>query len=108
MSSNLILGKDDNGKTVELSVGQSFLIQLNENPTTGYQWEVSKIDADFVKLTEDQYIQNIDSETGGGGIRNFKFTANSTGEYQIQLVHQCSWRRDESSITYFKIKLRIC
>jgi inhibitor of cysteine peptidase len=107
MSSNLILCQSDNGKTFELSLGQSFLIQLNENPTTGYRWEVSKTDADLVKLTEDKYLQNFDSATGGGGVRIFTFTANSVGEDQIQLKHRRFWEKDELAITDFTIKLRI-
>ncbi len=32
--------EDDNGHTVEIPVGKTFIIELPENSTTGYQWDI--------------------------------------------------------------------
>jgi inhibitor of cysteine peptidase len=107
MSSLLVVTQEGNGKTIDLSVGQVFLIQLDENPTTGYRWNVCEIDPDLIERTEDQYSQNLGSETGGGGVRIFKFTAKKTGQNQIQLKHWRSWEGDKSTIGCFTIQLRV-
>lgn len=107
MSSLLVVTQEDNDKIIDLSVGQVFLIQLDENPTTGYRWDVREIDPDLIERTEAQYSQNLGSETGGGGVRIFKFTAKKTGQNQIQLKHWRSWEGDKSTIGHFTIQLRI-
>jgi inhibitor of cysteine peptidase len=107
MSYILVVTQKDNGKTIDLSVGQDFLIQLDENPTTGYRWEVREIDTDLIDRTEDQYSQNLDSETGGGGVRIFKFTTKKTGQDRIQLKHWRTWEGEKSSIGCFTIQLRV-
>jgi inhibitor of cysteine peptidase len=107
MSSLLVVTQEGNGKTIDLSVGQVFLIQLDENPTTGYRWDVCEIDPDLIERTEDQYSQNLGSETGGGGVRIFKFTAKKTGQSQIQLKHWRSWEGHKSTIGCFTIQLRV-
>jgi hypothetical protein len=44
------LGKDANGSQVEIARGQTLIITLEGNPSTGYGWEVAEI-ADTVSVS---------------------------------------------------------
>jgi predicted secreted protein len=52
------LTKNDNGKTVETRVGESGVIELPENPTTGGVWTL-----------------NVKEETGTASLSNSRYTA---------------------------------
>jgi hypothetical protein len=41
------------GQTIEIKVGQRFIIALDENPTTGYTWQ-EEFDDSFLELVENK------------------------------------------------------
>ena len=54
----------------------SFVITLEANPTTGYQWSVARFDQDLLTLSS-SYYQGPDSKLiGAGGHMLFTFTVN--------------------------------
>ncbi|HZK71018.1 MAG TPA: protease inhibitor I42 family protein, partial [Clostridia bacterium] len=50
-SANNIFDKDN--KDISVGVGQTFTIQLEENPTTGYGWSLTISDENVLKLDDD-------------------------------------------------------
>ncbi len=51
----------------------TFLVTLPSNPTTGYQWTVTKYDQKILKLIKSQYISPHTKLIGAGGNMNFTF-----------------------------------
>ena len=46
----------DNGRTVDLRVGDQVTLRLPENPSTGYRWAVDAADASLVEIQEGEYV----------------------------------------------------
>ena len=69
-SKELKLDIGDSGSQVEVKKGQILAISLESNPTTGYRWEVLKInESSLEQLGESEFISS-ESEglVGAGGV----------------------------------------
>jgi len=81
----------DNGKTVQEPLGETFGIRLQENPTTGYSWNLSL--SDGLGVSRDEYIPSSTGGqmVGGGGIRAFTLVTVSRGEQMITAEYRRPW-----------------
>src|ERR1700683_4839387 len=59
----------DRGRTVSLAVGARFVVALEENPTTGYEWSAPAFEGTSLALEADDYTLAKGAAIGGGGIR---------------------------------------
>ena len=105
--SEIVIIPSDQGRTFEASRGELIVIRLEENPTTGYRWEVGKVDGQIVELLDSNYSPSSGAGIGGGGTRTFRFRAKSSGSGQIQLRLRRSWEPVESAIERFEVNVRI-
>lgn len=82
--------KEDNGATKEVKQGCTIYIELPENPTTGYSWEMN---TGGLTLVSDEYIADANTEgmTGAGGIHKWELAAYTKGTYQIKGIYKRSW-----------------
>jgi len=74
---------------MEVEEGQDFLILLDSNLTTGYQW-MPEFDYSYIELTEIEYIEG-DSAVGSEGKEEFKFKALRKGEMKIVFTYFRAW-----------------
>jgi inhibitor of cysteine peptidase len=82
---------DDAGRTIEIGVGQQFVIALGSNPTTGYSWQES-YDETMLKLVEKTYEEEAEEDlVGAGGIEYFRFKALKEGGTTITLTYEQPW-----------------
>ena len=59
---------------VESDKADQTVVELEENPTTGYAWTYEISDESVLKLLSDQFIDSSDKDTvGSGGIHEFVF-----------------------------------
>jgi predicted secreted protein len=84
------LTKSNSNQTVSLSKGDTFTIELDETPTTGYIWEVDNIGSGVVQLQSNTYTLSPEAAIGGGGKRKITFLVNGTGKSSLRLKN---WRR---------------
>ncbi len=89
--SQITVTKDDRGKSIEASPGDVILVQLEENPTTGYRWAVTEVDGRVLDLNESDYSRMDEAGIGGGGTRAFAFTAQSPGTTRLELQLRQEW-----------------
>lgn len=89
--SEITVTQDDRGKSLEASVGDVILVQLEENPTTGYRWAVAEVDGRVLDLKESDYSRMDEAGIGGGGTRTFAFTAQSPGTTRTALQLRQEW-----------------
>ena len=82
----------DSGTTVKPGVNSVFTIALEENPTTGYQWEMS-VDTESVALLSDRYVMDeaAPGMVGVGGTHFFYYQAESAGTSVINGVYKQAW-----------------
>ena len=94
----LTLTQADNGKSVTVRQGDVVSIQLEENPTTGFQWAVDHLDAETLELTSSDYTRPSSAVMGSGGERTFSLTAKKPGTAPVALKLWREWQ-GESSVT---------
>ena len=87
----------DAEKTITVSVGQEFIIALDSNPTTGYDWEESYDDS-MLSLDEEESRYEPDEKAkglvGAGGTQYFRFKVLKAGNTEITLVYKRSWEEE--------------
>jgi len=101
-----MLTEADDGRTVELHVGDAVRVTLPENATTGYRWEVDRLDAGVVS-SEGSEPHYPGGAIGSGGKVTFAFKAQKAGTGEVALKY---WRRfegDSSIVRRFRINLSV-
>lgn len=79
----------DTAKTIEVEVGETFVIALEANPTTGYAWQVA-YDTQRLGLVDREFERTSDA-IGAGGTERFKFRLLSSGETAVAFTYQRPW-----------------
>lgn len=84
----------DDGITVDVPAGQSVVLDLASNPTTGYSWEVVQTDRTFGYPTE-KFIGSGSGAIGAGGTQEFTWNTTSplnlVGEHTVKLDYRRPW-----------------
>lgn len=96
----------DAGQKIEIGVGDQFIVALESNPTTGYQWEAD-FDGSFLKLVQDEFEPDEVEEgmVGVGGKRRFTFEGLKTGETELTLTYKRSWEEDFAEQKVFVVSI---
>jgi inhibitor of cysteine peptidase len=99
------LTEADEGREVSVGVGDSIVVVLEENPTTGYRWQIVRANG-ILELAGDSYEPASPMRVGSGGHRELRFRATAAGSAAIELRHLQQW--DESSVTArFSVRVRV-
>ncbi len=96
----------DNGSAIELMVGQIFELELRENPTTGYRWEIEQMGPELRKLPKEKFLPDSKA-VGSGGRRTMEFEALKTGTTNVRLVERRAWETDIPPLQEFEIKVNV-
>lgn len=101
-----LITEQDNGRTVDVRVGESVSINLPENATTGYRWAIDRYDREFVEATatEPRYTANA---IGSGGRVAFIFEGRKIGSGEIVLKQWRHWEGDSSITNRFRLRLNV-
>jgi inhibitor of cysteine peptidase len=103
----ITLTKDDNGKTIQSHVGDTVVVQLDENATTGYKWSAVKTpDASILALQNSTYTP-AGNVPGQGGQRQITFLAKSSGTVQLQFKYWRSFVGDSSIIGRYSVIVEV-
>jgi inhibitor of cysteine peptidase len=100
------LTEADNGKTVDLRVGDEVVLRLPENASTGYRWTVDAADGNLVDVKEGKYLA-ASNALGSGGEAQWIVHAKAAGATEIKLKCWHSWEGERSVIERFEFTLRI-
>jgi len=95
-----VYGKTD--KSIKAKTGETFAIELEANPTTGYQWQAD-VDPEKVKLLDTNY-ESPGHAIGASGKERLTFQSLSEGDTTISLKYKRAW--EEESIDSVEIKLQ--
>jgi inhibitor of cysteine peptidase len=87
----LVIDQTQNNRTFEVLVGDSFQVQLSENPTTGYRWHLRSDVAPALRILEDSFTASTGGP-GGGGLRHLTFVAERPAVVELQIELKRSWQ----------------
>jgi inhibitor of cysteine peptidase len=76
---------------VVLSAGDTLLLSLESNPTTGYAWEIAEIDQSILREASHEYEAEASGLVGSGGHEIWRFDALAAGRTTLQLEYRRPW-----------------
>jgi inhibitor of cysteine peptidase len=100
-----VYNESDNGKTETLPLGTAFTVRLNENPTTGYSWNVSVTSG--LNITNDTYIPPTSGLMGAGGIHTWSVLATKTGLQEFSGIYMQPWENKTGNETTYLLKVNV-
>ena len=105
------LTEADTGKPVELSVGQSLVVSLKSNPTTGYEWTAAQNGAPQLAMQGDKPGYTPDAASagmaGGGGTSVFTFKAAQPGSTALTLNYARSFEPNNPPGQTFSVPVTV-
>src|SRR5262245_3111283 len=102
----LSLVETDNGRTVDIRLGETVRLTLPENATTGYSWAIDRYDKEFIEAIASEPHYKSEG-VGSGGETAFTFKGKKTGTGEILLKHWRHWEGDASVTTRFRLRLHV-
>jgi inhibitor of cysteine peptidase len=104
------IGRAENGGTVELKIGETLMVSLDSNITTGYSWEIAESDESILKLKgEPEYVEpKSDPQlVGAGGTQVFRFEALKAGQATLTLVYRRPWEKDVAPADTYSLTVTV-
>ena len=102
-----IIDRTYHNKTLDINVGDTLTIILNENPSTGYRWKLDQVNEEIISLEDSKYTPDTKSQIGGGGNRTFSFKSVSTGMTTIGLGLMREGERDRTPTEQFQVSVQV-
>jgi inhibitor of cysteine peptidase len=94
----------DHGGKIELTLGDAFEVQLAENPTTGYRWQLILPVSPVLEVEGDSFLGSQEAN-GAGGLHTWRFQTVQKGDAVLQLEKRRSW--ESAAVGTFEIALAV-
>lgn len=107
MISEIRLDSSNSGDTFNISKLGTVIVELNENPTTGYRWELRCSDTNIVVNISADFVPKSASMIGGGGKRIFRFLARDIGTVTLDFIRKRAWEPEESSVDKCTVTIHV-
>ena len=92
--------------TIEVKVGESFMISLESNPTTGFTWS-AEYDLSVFEESKTRRFIPISKALGAGGKELFEFMPKRAGLSHIIMKYTRSWEiKTPLKTLNFKIEIK--
>lgn len=98
--SEVEINAGDSGGQVMLEMGQTLVLSLESNPTTGYGWEIAEIDEAILKQIHHEYEPDRPILEGSGGRDIWHFRAEAKGRMTLTLNYLRPWEEAEPIQTF--------
>jgi inhibitor of cysteine peptidase len=101
-------GIGDNGREMQLKKGQTLVVTLEGNPTTGYSWEVAEpLDEQVLRQTGEPEFKAESAALGAGGVQILRFEAVNAGQTTLKLVYRRSWEKGVEPLNTYSIQVMV-
>lgn len=84
--------------------GDTFVIELEGNPTTGYEWQL-EFDPEMLELL-DQGITPMSSNFGAGAAQRFELRASHPGDATIRAIYKRRWETNPIDEQTFDVQVK--
>lgn len=94
----------DAGKTIAAKQGEMIAVRLDENPTTGYQWDIQVEPPGPWQLVTSSFSPPSAGRAGGGGTRTWLLQAAHGGKAHLAFELRRRWG-DEKPLKHLDFEL---
>jgi inhibitor of cysteine peptidase len=84
----LAFNSSNDNTTVSVNKGENFTLTLDENPTTGYTWNLTLTKG--LHIVNDTYVTDS-SAIGSGDSHTWLMNATNSGTYSINAINKRPW-----------------
>ena len=97
----------DSGSQVEVKKGQILVISLESNPTTGYRWEVLKINETMLEqIGESEFTSSESGDVvGAGGVEVLRFETVGVGTTYLELGYRRFWEEEVAPLMLYSLSI---
>jgi inhibitor of cysteine peptidase len=96
-----------NGQAIRLSRGETFAVRLEENPSTGFRWQIVTDGAPTCVLAGDAYRAAGKAMPGRPGRHTWTFRAERAGQATIELVSRRTWESHAPPAKVFRLTVTV-
>ena len=100
-----ILTDADHGQTIEMNVGDTFSVELESNPSTGYSWQVAAMDNAVLKQIGQPEFKPESDQVGAGGIEILRFETVGRGQSILKLIYHRPWDQDVPPLETYEVRV---
>lgn len=102
-----IVTEADNGTSISLKNGENFTLQLRENPSTGYSWQLNV--SKGLTILSDGYTQDEapEGKVGVPGNRSWIIEAVDQGSQQVNGIYKQSWMNTTGTEKNFTLTVEV-
>jgi inhibitor of cysteine peptidase len=94
MAGSAWLTDADNGGTADLIVGGTLIVDLEENATTGFRWQVDDALPGVLEAAGDESQASVETSlVGAPGRRILSYQSVKAGQADLKLVYVRSWEK---------------
>lgn len=104
-SSMKVFDDRNNTQTITIKNGETFKVELNENPTTGYAWLINVTPG--LTIVSDTYVAPSGGLVGAGGQHEWQVKATGTGDQQLTGIYKRSWEPTVGNETTYGLNITI-
>jgi inhibitor of cysteine peptidase len=79
------LTAQDSGRSLSVAQHVTLIVELAENPTTGYRWTILENGAPVLRLSNDSFRRGSSTAVGAGGTRVLEFSTESAGAASLRI-----------------------
>ncbi|MBM4467164.1 MAG: protease inhibitor I42 family protein [Chloroflexi bacterium] len=97
---------DHNGREMQLRKGQTLVVTLEANPTTGYSWEVAEpLDEQVLRQAGEPEFKAESEALGAGGVQILRFQAVNAGQTTLKLAYHRPWEKGVEPLETYSIEV---
>ncbi len=104
-SSSMAAFNGDNGKTIMVNQGSTVKVTLDENPTTGYSWNVTTTPG--LTAVDSKYVSSGSGMVGAGGVHEWTIKATNKGTQQFSAVYKRPWEPVAGNETTYTLNISV-
>ncbi|KAF0107751.1 MAG: inhibitor of cysteine peptidase [Anaerolineaceae bacterium] len=108
--STITLTEAYNNQDIPLNVGDTLVIRLAANPSTGFTWEVQALDPQMLEQVGEPVFESPDTPpdlVGAGGTLVLTFKTLQAGTTALTLVYHRPWETDVEPLQVFSVTLTV-
>lgn len=105
--SEVKLEEGDDGSQVELAGGQTLVVRLEGNPTTGYTWETAEIDQKVLRQVGEPQFEADSDAAGSAGVQTLRFETVTSGSTTLKLVYARPWEEGLPPQETFTVQVKV-
>lgn len=107
METEQVVTEADNGTGISLKNGEAFLLELRENPSTGYSWELNL--SEGLTILSDNYTQDPapEDQVGVSGTHSWEIKAVAQGSQQVNGIYKRPWENTTGTEDNFTLSVEV-